>query len=57
VKAKRNRFTLDQARIELQASEEELAEALKEKHILIIDGNISNGSPCKSRNDKADGQI
>jgi sister chromatid cohesion protein DCC1 len=38
VKAKRNRFTLDQARVELQASEEQLAEALKEKHILIIDG-------------------
>ncbi|KAF8263504.1 hypothetical protein EI94DRAFT_1832278 [Lactarius quietus] len=36
--AKRNRFTVDQARAELQASEQELAQALKEKHVLILDG-------------------
>ncbi|KAH8994018.1 sister chromatid cohesion protein Dcc1 [Lactarius akahatsu] len=36
--AKRKRITVDQARAELQASEQELAQALREKHILILDG-------------------
>ncbi|KAI0256129.1 sister chromatid cohesion protein Dcc1 [Lactifluus subvellereus] len=43
--AKRKRFTLDHARIELQASEEELVQALKEKHVLIIDDALRPLSP------------
>ncbi|KAH9017071.1 sister chromatid cohesion protein Dcc1 [Lactarius hengduanensis] len=35
--AKRKRITVDQARAELQASEQELTQALQEKHILILD--------------------
>jgi sister chromatid cohesion protein DCC1 len=49
-KARRKPFTLDQARIELQASEEELAQALKEKHVLIIDGD--NTRPLYPANPK-----
>jgi sister chromatid cohesion protein DCC1 len=41
--AKRERFTVHQARTELQASEQELAQALKEKHVLVLDGR---SPPC-----------
>ncbi|KAF8482774.1 sister chromatid cohesion protein Dcc1 [Russula ochroleuca] len=44
-KAKRKRFTLEDAQIELQASEQEIAQALKEKHMLIIDGALRPLSP------------
>ncbi|KAI9509500.1 sister chromatid cohesion protein Dcc1 [Russula earlei] len=44
-KVRRRRFTLDEARTELQASERELAKALKEKHVLIIDGALRPLSP------------
>ncbi|KAH9961376.1 sister chromatid cohesion protein Dcc1 [Russula dissimulans] len=44
-KAKRKRFTLDDARTAFQTSERELAQALKEKHILIIDGALRPLSP------------
>jgi hypothetical protein len=40
MKAKQKRFTLEDAQIKLQASEQEIAQALKEKHMLIIDGEI-----------------
>ncbi|KAI0063592.1 hypothetical protein BV25DRAFT_1824151 [Artomyces pyxidatus] len=36
-KIKRRRFTYEQARMELQASEQELVKALKDRHILVID--------------------
>ncbi|KAH9056583.1 sister chromatid cohesion protein Dcc1 [Lactarius vividus] len=36
--ANQKRFTVDQARAELQASEQELTQALREKHVLILDG-------------------
>ena len=37
-KAKRKRVTLENAQVELQASEQEIAQALKDKQILTIDG-------------------
>ncbi|KAI9461279.1 sister chromatid cohesion protein Dcc1 [Lactarius psammicola] len=43
--AKRKRFTVDQVRAELQASEQELAQALKEKHVLILDDVLRPLSP------------
>ncbi|KAI0000385.1 sister chromatid cohesion protein Dcc1 [Russula vinacea] len=43
--AKRKRITLDDAQMELQASEQEIAQALKEKHMLIIDGALRPLSP------------
>jgi Sister chromatid cohesion protein Dcc1 len=55
VKARRKRFTLDDARIELQASEEELAQALKEKHVLIIDGAYTWRVSLRIHDTKADG--
>ena len=39
-KAKRKRFTLEDAQVELQASEQEIARALKDKHVLTIDGEV-----------------
>ncbi|KAI0302768.1 hypothetical protein BC826DRAFT_1089810 [Russula brevipes] len=39
------RFTLDEARMELQASEQGLAQVLKEKHVLIIDDALRPLSP------------
>ncbi|KAH9176582.1 sister chromatid cohesion protein Dcc1 [Lactarius sanguifluus] len=43
--AKRKRITVDQARAELQASEQELAQALQEKHVLILDDVLRPLSP------------
>ncbi|KAH9083683.1 hypothetical protein EDB83DRAFT_2330521 [Lactarius deliciosus] len=43
--AKRKRITVGQARAELQASEQELAQALQEKHILILDDVLRPLSP------------
>jgi hypothetical protein len=39
-KAKRKQFTLEDAQVELQASEQEIWQALKDKHILTIDGEF-----------------
>jgi len=43
--AKRKRFTLDEARMELQASEQQLAQVLEQKHVLIIDDALRPLSP------------
>lgn len=42
---RKRRFTVDQARAELQASEQELTQALKEKHVLILDDVLRPLSP------------
>jgi len=43
--AKGKQFTIDQARAELQASEQELAQALREKHVLVLDDVLRPLSP------------
>jgi hypothetical protein len=39
-KAKRKRFTVEDAQVELQASEQEISQVLKDKHILTIHGEF-----------------